>query len=135
MQFTSEVFNKLYKKDKKFGLKLKFYDKEFDVNNPLLGSEYTNSKKGGGAYYADKRQIDILTDKDPNLYKFRLAHEIGHSMGLGADLESEHKADAFADKLYPNVSQFYNNNPYLKRTWQEGYIPANPLPIFTIPDY
>ena len=136
LQHTSEVFNKLYKNDKKFNLKVKFNDKEFDVNNPLLGdTKYTNSAKGGGAYYADKRQLDILTDKDPNLYKFRLAHEVGHSMGLGADLESEHKADAFADKLYPGTTYFYKNNPYIKNSWQKDYTPPNPLPKFISPEY
>ena len=136
LQPTSEVFNKLYKNGKKFKLKVKFNDKEFDVNNPLLGDpRYTNSAKGGGAYYADKRQLDILTDKNPNLYKFRLAHEIGHTMGLGADLESEHKADAFADKLYPGTTYFYKNNPYIKNSWQKDYTPPNPLPKFIPPEY
>ena len=121
---TYEVFDKV-NKGQKFNLKLKFYDKKFPIINPDSDNEYVSGGEAGGVWYAKDRQIDILTDSDDNLYKFRLMHEYGHALGIGSKDDDEFLADAFANQYYPDIA-FYPNNPYVKKSWKEGYIPPNP---------
>ena len=130
VQNTSEVFNKLYKKGKKFNVKMKFSNEEFGAESPLFKS----TDRVSGAYRPEQRQIDVNTKLDKKTYQFLLAHEIGHSLGIGNTQEDEYRADAFANDLYPNSMYSYKNNPYLKHSWQKGYIPPNPLPVFKAPN-
>lgn len=131
LQSTAEVFNKLDKDaKKKFNLKLQFEDKPLQLKNTIL----TPDQPAEGSYDPATRIIRILTGEDQASYKFKLAHEIGHALGIEAGIENEYLADAFARSIFP-THYSYKNNPYIKESWQEGYAPPNPLPIPKFPAY
>lgn len=132
---TSEVFNKIYKEGKNFNLKLKFADKEFEIDSPLLKSkQYTTTDKASGLWKGATREMELVEDANADNYKFIVAHEIGHSLGIGPDIENEWLADAFADKYYPGRYS-YKNNPYVKGSWQVEYVPPEIIPFPKFPEY
>lgn len=148
---THEVLQKIKEKStkkKKLNFKIKFHDDNFEVDNPILadpkyvlqnnfdpmtGERYAPDKipktKAGGAWYAKKKQISIVTNhSDMEMYKSRLAHEVAHALGVKTGPDAEHIADAFAAQFYPS-KYGYLNNPYIKESWQPGYVPpVNILP-------
>ena len=158
-EYTYDVLTKLNPKGKKMNVKLDFAPDNFEINNPILNDSSKTSQAGmskydpmtgvllppekwmqpknlaGGAWFRKTKTVKITAnDIDPDWYRFKLAHELGHSIGIGTGVEGEDKADAFAAQFYPG-HYYYKNNPLNKSSWQVDYIPPQIINMPAFPSY